>query len=266
MQKTDGQKTDGQKTDSQEYLDKKRLYSQLLTIYGRKPVLEALSASDVKPFRLHLSESNKPAEILTEITALARARGAEIIVHSKEELARISKNKKQDQGVAVDLKMPHFVSLEDFVKDAPAQFEIIALDRVTNPQNVGMIVRSVAASPLSALLLPQNGCAKLDSLVIKASAGALFKATIIRCNSLASALPPLKTLGAQVVGLDAASSRSFRQLPARSCVFILGNESDGLSPEVEKLCDYSVKIPMENGVESLNVAVTASLIAFRSVM
>ncbi|WP_086931312.1 TrmH family RNA methyltransferase [Agarilytica rhodophyticola] len=255
-------------SDSPEYLKKKKFFSQLLTIYGRKPVLEALTTDGVDVYRLHLSDSNKKAAIIDEIIANAKQKDAEILFHSKDSLARISKNKKQDQGVAIDLKLSGFQSLENFCHEHKKPFELIALDNITTPQNLGMIIRSVCASPLTGLLLPQKGCAKLDSLVIKASAGTIFKANIIRCDSLPQALQQLTTVKkASIIGLDVNTDTHLAQLTSEeNKVFVLGNESEGLSKEVSATCHKSVKIPMSRGVESLNVAITAGLIAFRNVL
>jgi len=255
------------KSDSTEYLEKKRLIAQLLTVYGRKPVLEALTTKGIEAYRLHLCESNQNTPIIQEIIAAATGKGAEILYHSKEELARISKNKKQDQGVAADLKLENFMDFEKFIQNPPPNFELIALDNITNPQNLGMIIRSVSASPITGLLLPRRGCAKLNALVIKATAGALFKAKIIRCENLTSCLNRLRKQGADIVGLDLHSKRHFSSLSAHcNRVFVVGNESEGISPQIRSACSTAIKIPMRNGVESLNVAITASLIAFRNAL
>ncbi len=251
--------------DSDQYVEKKNFFSTVLTVYGRKPVLEAIETPDVEAFRLHLADSNKSAPILDEIVSKAQAQNTEVIYHSRDALSRISKNKKQDQGVALDIRPKGFQSLDDFIENHPTEFELIALDRVTNPQNLGMIIRSVCASPLTGILLPQTGCAKLDALVIKASAGTLFKATIIRCDDLASSLKKLKSKNASIVGLDLNSTHSFNALNAEKAkVFVLGNETEGISQSTRTLCDKTVKIPMQNSVESLNVAITAGIIAFRN--
>ncbi len=254
------------KADSEEYKKKKQFLTKILTIYGRKPVLEALLNADITAHRLHLSESNKAAKILDEITDLANKKNIEIRHHSKEALSRISKNKKQDQGVALDLHMRNFLMVESFVENPPPRFDIIALDCVTNPQNVGMIIRSIAASPATAILLPNQGCAKLDALVIKASAGALFKATIIRCDTLNGGLQQLLKIPSNIIGLDLSANRKLSDVQYERSVFVLGNESEGISNETQRLCTDLVKIPMNNGVESLNVAVTASLIGFRNAL
>lgn len=252
--------------DSTTYQTRKKFFDRLLTIYGRKPCLEAVSDEHVEIFRVHLADSNKPANILNEIVTLAQGRGAEVLYHDKRELSRISKNGKQDQGVAVDLVLKGFVEFDDYLQQFTAEQQtFIALDRITNPQNLGMIIRSVCASPATALILPRHGCARLDALVIKASAGTLFRAPVIRCDDLPECLQAFQEVGCHVVGLSLDASQTFQNDSSREpSVFVLGNETEGLSPEVARLCNRQLKIPMRNGVESLNVAVTASLIAFRS--
>ena len=245
-------------------INSRDLFRNLITLYGRKPVLEVMSDPKIEVFRLHLADSNRDAAIIGEIRKLAAERGVEIVMHSKQELSRISKNGRQDQGVAVDVNTGRYRSISEL----PGQpLELIALDRVTNPQNLGMIIRSIAASPMHGLLLPRKGSAKIDPLVFKASAGTLFKARIYHCESLSEGLAHLKQQGCEIIGMDGAASTSLNALPAsgdRTRVFILGNETDGLGADTLAACDLTAAIPLENQVESLNVATVATLIAFRS--
>lgn len=248
--------------DSPEYKKKKAFFNSMLTIYGRKPIVEALQDSAVSLYRVHLADSNRPDGIVKDIIRLAEKRGVEICYHDRKALSRISKNSKQDQGVAADIQLSHYQSLADFVGEEDS-YSLIALDSVSNPQNVGMIIRSVAASPATALLLPQKGCAALSPLVIKASAGALFKARIIYCDDIASGLKQLKDHGASICTLSSHAEHSlYDYKPAAKNVYVLGNETEGVSKQVMSLCDTAISIPMRNGVESLNVAITAALLAF----
>lgn len=251
-------------SDSPEYLQKKAFFDNLLTIYGRKPVLEALENSEVPVYRLHLADSNKPTGIIDTLIKAAEKRGVDIQWHDRKALSRISKNAKQDQGVCADLNLQTYIGLEQFLAahgDKP--FRLVALDGITNPQNLGMIIRSVCAGNVDGLLLPKSGCAALSPLVIKASAGTLFKATLLRCDSMHNALQRLKPLATVCTLSSAATTSLFEFQEQGSVVYVLGNETDGVSPEVEKLSDQRLVIPMNNGVESLNVAVTAALVAFR---
>ena len=171
----------------------------------------------------------------------------------------------QDQGVACDIQCPGYQPYEqalDALVDGSRKV-VIALDGVTNPQNLGMIIRSVTASPCYGLLLPSKGVAEISPLVIKASAGNIFKGNILRCDSLITALRHFKNEGFDICMLSSHDVTPLAEVSKnKSMVYVLGNESDGVSDEIAKLCDQCVGIPMNNGVESLNVAVTAALIAF----
>lgn len=236
----------------------------ILTIYGRKPVLEALENTELELFRLHLAESNRPDGIIKQIKQLASERKIETRQHSKQELSRISKNGRQDQGVALDIMMPGFQSADQFIEKLSEPVQLIALDGITNSQNLGMIIRSICASPLTALLLPGKGCAKLDALVIKASAGTLFKCPIVHCHDLPQTLQKLSAQGVDICLLDSQAEQSlFDYQPGHSAVYVLGNETQGVSQAVANTATHHLKIPLHNNVESLNVAAAATLVAFR---
>ena len=238
--------------------------SRGLTLYGRKPALEALQDPALTIHCLHLAESNRPTGIIAQIIAEAERRGVAIRHHDRQALSRISKNGRQDQGVALDVVCPRFMSLEAFIDAAKGPQTILALDGLTNPQNVGMIIRSAVAAGIDGVLYPKRGIASLGPLVIKASAGNIFRAPLIRCESTVAAVTTLKSKGYQVAILEASATASlFDFRTTGDVVAVLGGESDGIGQEVEALADTRLSIPMANGVESLNVAVTAALVAFQ---
>ena len=106
--------------------------SKTLTIYGRKPVLEALSDPQLLPRRLHLADSNKSAGIITDIIKSADSRDIEIRYHDKRALSRISKNGKQDQGVALDIECPNFKGVDELAKTALSPHDrFLVLDGIT---------------------------------------------------------------------------------------------------------------------------------------
>ena len=252
--------------DSKEYIEKKKHFSRLITIFGRHSVMEALDDASITPVYLHLSSSNKSASILDDLTEKAKAKGATVKMHDKAALSRISKNAKQDQGVALDIQSPNYSDVESYLENLKTDAKIIALDGITNPQNLGMILRSVAASEVDALILPKKGCTQISPLVIKASAGALFKANILYCDTLKSALVQAKDAGFQSYMLSSHAEHSlFDHAPSKRSIYVLGNETEGVSPAIEAICDHRLSIPMQNGVESLNVAITAALIAFTKI-
>jgi len=246
--------------DSQEYKDKKNYFEKIITLYGRNVVVEVLQDSSVEVHKLHLSTSNKTDGAIKEILVLAKKRGIEITYHEKNTLSRISKNAKQDQGVAIDIISKSYKSASK-IKEMPS-FRLIALDGIHNPQNLGMIIRSCAAGNVDGIILPKKSSAKISPLVIKASAGTLFKLPIYYCNSLDEIFPSLDA-DTKIYSLSSHAKTSIYDVkPTDKSIFVLGNESDGVSSEVKKLCNDSISIPMQRGVESLNVAVTASLLAF----
>jgi len=248
--------------DSPEYLAKKAFFDKVLTIYGRNAVIEALEDDAVTIHKLHLSKSNKDAQVLEEMKAIAARRDIEVKYHDKQSLSRISKNAKQDQGVALDIVLEHFGD-EQYFKDTHDGYRIIALDGVTNPQNLGMIIRSCAAGNIDAILLPTKGAAQISPLVIKASVGTIFKMPIIKTSNLKETLASFKDEGADVYTLSSHATSSYKEQDySDKTIFVLGNESEGVSKAVESICNESIAIPMKRGVESLNVAVTASLLAF----
>jgi len=251
--------------NSQAYTEKKKNFDRLITVYGRNVVLEILEEKDVNITKVHLADSNKKDGAISKIEALCQKKNIEILYHSKQALSRISKNAKQDQGVAADIEASSYLSTKEFLQTGAKTYRYIALDAIHNPQNLGMIIRSVAAGFIDGVILPRKGSAKISPLVIKASAGTLFKTSILYCDDLENSLPEFKKDGADIYALSSHAKESLFDLQLKDkTIFVLGNESEGVSKEVEKLSNKTLSIPMKNGVESLNVAVTAALLAYYS--
>ena len=248
--------------DSKEYLDKKAFFDSIITLYGRNVVTEILQDNSVEVHKLHLANSNREEGVIVEIKEMALQRGIEVKIHTKEQLSRISKNAKQDQGVAIDIVAPNYQKSDNVEAVLGDSFRLLALDGVQNPQNLGMIIRSAAAGNIDGILLPTNSSAKISPLVIKASAGTLFKIPIFYCKTLEAPLSKLAS-SSDIYALSSHAKDNLYTLePTQRLIFVLGNESEGVSPAVARLCNQSLSIPMKRDVESLNVAVTAALLAF----
>ena len=195
--------------------------------------------------------------------SLAEQRGIPVQRHSREALSRISRNGRQDQGVAADIVCPAFQGLEDYLAGGGNGRRLLALDGITNPQNAGMIIRSAVAAGVDGIIYPDRGTAALGPLLIKASVGTVFRAPLLRCERLLPALEACRTHGFSIFFLDGNARASvFDPRQETDLVYVLGGETDGVSAGVREIADGGLAIPMSNEVESLNVAVSAALVAY----
>ena len=245
--------------DSQAYKDKKAFFEKIITLYGRNVVVEMLHDNSIQIHKVHLSDSNKEDGAIKTILSLSEKRGIEVFYHKKAALSRISKNAKQDQGVAIDIIAQSYQNADELIKKD--SYRLIALDGIQNPQNLGMIIRSCAAGFIDGIILPKKSSAKISPLVVKASAGTLFKLPIYFCDTLEDTLVKLHDNKIYLLSSHAQNDIYHVEKSDKS-IYVLGNESDGVSKDIASLCNDALSIPMQRGVESLNVAVTASLIAF----
>jgi 23S rRNA (guanosine2251-2'-O)-methyltransferase len=231
-----------------------------LVVYGRIPVLEAL-ADDALVVEQVLVSRRAKGDHVDDIVRAAGRRGVALRWVAPEKVTRMSGNGRQDQGVVADVRAPALREL------APGSVSpagvVLVLDGVTNPANVGMIVRAAVAAGLDGIVLPRVGSPGVGPLVVKASAGVALRAPIFGAETALSAVSLLQNEGWRVVGLsaDAGASLFEAEWPDRVAL-ALGSESEGLSGPVRDRCDELVRIPLAGGVESLNVAVAAGIACF----
>lgn len=267
MTRVPGPPADSKPLDSVEYIHRREQFRRMLTVYGRKPALEALRDPALDCRTLHLASSNREDGLVKELRQLAARRNIGIRAHSRAELSRISRNGKQDQGVALDVLCPGFRSLEAYLRDLgdASASQLLALDGVTNPQNMGMSLRSARAAGLDGTLYADQGNPALGPLVVKASAGTVYSAPVLRCDRIAGAARACHEAGFTLYTLEAEAKNSlFSTDFARRSLFILGGETEGVSAATKALPHTPLSIPMNCGVESLNVAVSAALVAYAS--
>lgn len=238
-----------------------------ITVYGRRSVLEAMAEPRVKVLGVRVARET-PGEFRERLARLCREQSVEQRTVSLAELGRFTGDPRNDQGVAARVRLTAAVEAEDFLPSVKGQgsrhpAHLLALDAVTNPQNVGMIVRSAVAAGIRAILWPTAGAPWVDALIVKASAGTVYRCPIVRCRQLADGLQLFQRHGFKLVGLSMSADESlFDSTPPHRAVFIVGGETTGLSPSTEELLDHRLRIPMAPGVESLNAAVAASLVCF----
>ena len=160
-----------------------------VTVYGRKPVLEALRDPALAVDKVILAEG-ADREAVRTFTEAARARGLVLQRATAQRVKVLAGNGRQDQGVLADVVAPRMRPVEHFLADldpaAPAR--VLVLDGLTNPANVGMILRSATGAGLEGVLVPRRGVPAIDPLVIKASAGVAFHAPVLRSRTAATGL------------------------------------------------------------------------------
>lgn len=236
-----------------------------ITIYGRMPVLEVLQDESLRVDKLIVAD-NARGENLDRILSLARRRGIPVRSAPPHRVKLLAGNGKQDQGILADVVAPRMRTIGEFTAGAASRRgrrAVLVLDGVNNPQNVGMIIRTATAAGLAGVVLPRAGSPDIDPLVIKASAGVAFRASVIRCRTAAEAAGELSQAGFRIYGLsgDARTSLYAERLPDRSA-FVLGNETTGIAEQTARWVDAWLSIPMAGGVESLNVATAAAIVSF----
>ena len=232
-----------------------------ITVYGRKPVLEALDDGALRVDKVVLAEGLR-GEPVRAILDAARDRGVPVQRASAHRVKVLAGNGRHDQGVLADVVAPRMAPVDDFLDQLDGPAAVLVLDRVTNPANVGMILRTATAAGLAGVLLPRRGVPAIDPLVVKASAGVAFRAPVLRAATAEEGCAALRDAGFGVYGLAAGGASLLEaELPGRVAL-VLGNETDGLSAAVRAHCDGTLAIPMAGGVESLNVASAAAVAAF----
>jgi 23S rRNA (guanosine2251-2'-O)-methyltransferase len=236
---------------------------RFVTVFGRKPVLEALADRRLDVDKVVLAD-NARGDAAREIVEAAAARSVRVERASAHRVKVLAGNGKQDQGVLADVVAPRMRRLVDALAERPAS--VLVLDGITTPANVGMILRTATAAGIEGIVVPRRGVASIDPLVVKASAGVAFHAPVLRCYTAEEACEALRAAGYPIFALDGTARRSLfaADLPRRAA-FVLGGETDGVSEAVRRHVTGLVSIPMSGGVESLNVASAAAVLCFELV-
>jgi 23S rRNA (guanosine2251-2'-O)-methyltransferase len=233
---------------------------RFVTIYGRMPVLEALLDETLPVDKVVLARSAQ-GDSVDDIVRAARRRQIRLERADATRVTRLSRNGRHDQGVVADVVAPGLADLGAWIEGGRADVDVVVLDGVTNPANVGLVLRVATAAGM-ATALPRQGSPDLGPLVVKASAGVAFRATVLRCATALEGCAALAEAGWTLVGLDAGASTAIWEPLPRRVALVLGGETGGFSAAVGALFDERRSIPLEAGVESLNVATAAAVAAF----
>jgi 23S rRNA (guanosine2251-2'-O)-methyltransferase len=231
-------------------------------LVGRNPVVEALRAK-IPATALYVALGIESDERITEALRIAGNRGLALLEVTRGELDRRTGGLLH-QGIALQVPPFQYRELVDVLAEAQQSTSaplLLALDGVTDPRNLGAVIRSAVAFGAHGVILPERRSAGVTAAAWRTSAGTAARIPVAQVTNLVRALKECQKAGMHVVGLDADGGVSLDDLEAAidPIVVVLGSEGRGLSRLVGDTCDLTVSIPMAGAAESLNASVAASV-------
>ena len=253
------------KPNNKRPLRKDEFEEESFQLEGRNSVLEALNHN--KTIDKIFVKKGEIEGTLKVIVAKALERG--IIVQEVDKL-RMEQMKRTNnpQGIIAFCPAHEYCQVEDILENAKKRGEdpfIIILDEITDPHNLGAIIRTADAVGAHGVIIPKRRSASLTAIVSKTSAGALEYVPVARVNNISKEIEKLKKQGLWIACADMKGTECFKADLKGAIGIVIGNEGDGVSRLVKESCDYSVKIPMYGNIESLNASVAAGLLMYEVV-
>ncbi len=235
-------------------------------IEGRNAVIEALRAGRAID-KVFIAKGDTD-QTLGHIASKARSSGIVVVDADRRKLDEMSVTHAH-QGVIAVAAVREYASVDDILRIASDRGEepfIIICDRISDPHNLGAVIRTAEAAGAHGIVIPKRRSAGLTAVVGKTSAGAAEHIAVARVANLASALNDLKKAGVWVFGTAADGNASLWDTDFTGPVaLVIGSEGDGMSRIVSETCDFTVSIPMYGRVSSLNASVSAALIIYETV-
>jgi 23S rRNA (guanosine2251-2'-O)-methyltransferase len=229
-------------------------------VSGRNAVLEALRAS-VPATELIVARSIDVDDRVAEALQLALHLQLPIREVHRAELEGINAN---SQGIILAIKPYQYSSFQEIAERANHPILIVALDGVTDPRNLGAIVRSAAAFGAAGVVMTERRAAAMTASAWKSSSGAAARLPVAQVTNMARTIEDAKKIGCFVIGLDGESDEtlSAMKVAKENVMVVVGSEGKGLSRLVREKCDLVVSIPMRATTESLNASVATSIALF----
>lgn len=234
--------------------NKKKHLKDFYYLYGKHPAFAVLSNHNRQIENIYCTQ-----EIFNIYKKLLANYSYEIV--TTEFLTKLLGPNSVHQGIALYTKTIFTNDIEDVDINNPS-CRIAILDQITDPQNIGAIIRSAASFNINAIIMPSDNAPDENATIAKAASGSLELIQIIKVTNLKNAMEYLKKNGFWIIGLDGEATEYLNsKLLNNKVAIVLGAEDKGMRRLVKETCDYIVKIPMSNKVESLNVS-NAAAIAF----
>ena len=236
------------------------------TLYeGRNAVMELLRAGrTVDKLFVAPDQNGRMADII----ALAKKSGAVVTQVDRRKLDAMSETGVH-QGVIAQAAAHEYVSIDDILqvaRDRGEQPLILVCDGLTDPHNLGAVIRSAETAGAHGVVIPKRRSVGLTATAAKASAGAIEHIGVARVTNLAAAIDELKENGVWVFGADAGGDKQLYEADfAGAAAIVIGSEGNGLSRIVHDKCDFIVSIPMKGKVNSLNASAAAAVLLYEAV-
>jgi len=234
-----------------------------LEIYGIRSIIEAIESSK-EISRVYLINSSAKSTLLNSLINLLQKKNIKFSFVPKEKFRKISE--KNHQGAYAILSPISFISIEELIKSTYIK-EItqtyLLLDGITDTRNFGSIIRTSVASDISGIIISQNNSAPVNSEVVKASSGGVFKIPIARVNNLKDAIIHLSSLDIEIISMSEKANKTIYEysFPKKTGI-ILGSEEKGISKGIINMSSEILKIPINNKIGSLNVSVAFSIVNY----
>jgi 23S rRNA (guanosine2251-2'-O)-methyltransferase len=237
-------------------------------IYGINPVREALAGSRRKPLELFVAREARSPRI-DEVLREAARRGVPVRPRERNDLDRLAGH-GHHQGLVLRVEPFAYAELEDLLqrwRDSGEHAFFLVLDGLTDPHNVGAVLRSAEAAGCHGVITAKDRACPITPVVDRAAAGALAHLPLCQVTNISRTLEQLKEAGCWIFGLagEAGAAPLFQADLAGNLALVVGSEGSGLRPNVRNHCDVLLGIPMRGTVSSLNASVAAALALFEVV-
>ena len=234
-----------------------------LYIYGKNPVNELFSDQPELIRRLYVKDNMDQKDFEHVRKAIRPYKTPLIKVHAKkmEDLV----GDVSHQGIVAEIKEFPYTDFDAWPQDVDTEDNplVLLLNEITDPHNVGAIIRSAVGFGVSAIILPTHNQAGVTGVVYKTSAGTAHKIPIIRVGNTNRTLEKLKNSKFWIAGLEAVGDKKLHEEEFDTpTVVVIGSEGSGMRLKTKEACDYTISIPMNKKLESLNASVSASLVGY----
>lgn len=233
-------------------------------IIGRNPVLEAIKAD--KAIDKILIKKGRYEGSLIPIVKKAKEKGIILQEVDKAKLDAIAEGENH-QGVIAYISAHSYATVQDILKKAQDKGEapfVIICDKITDPHNLGAIIRTANCVGAHGVIIPKRGSVGINSVVAKTSAGAVMYTPVAKVTNIANTIEDLKKAGLWIACADMDGQEMYKLDLKGALGIVIGSEGEGVSRLVREKCDFIASIPMRGEINSLNASVAGSVLMYEA--